>query len=115
MIDIPTLIRNLKDCIQQWPLKCRHSGRDFDCWQNSTADMLQAIEGAVRDNMMITIIGVRSEFGERLPKSMDDFELLLGDVHSKWVTFQVRDVPDFWDTASPLITINLQSPHTGIG
>jgi hypothetical protein len=89
-------------------------GRSFDCWQNATGDMIEALDGGTRDNMTITMIGVRQEFGDRLPKSMDDFEMLMGDVHSKWITFQVRDVPDYWDQASPIITINLQSVNKGI-
>jgi hypothetical protein len=113
MIDLETLNRNLADCIQQFPMTARHKGREFQVWQNATSDMVQAIEAGTRDNMSIQIIAPRAKFADdRLPKSMDDFMLLQS--HGRWVTFQVRDVPDYFDSLSPVLTINLQSPEKGI-
>ena len=61
--------------------------------------------------MTISVIGVKDDFGERPPKSFDDFEIL---VNGKWITFQIRDVPDYFDPLSPGYMINLQSPEKGV-
>jgi hypothetical protein len=112
MIDLETLNRNLTDCIDQFPMTARHLGRQFQVWQNATADVIQTLDSGTRDDMNIQIIAVREKFGDRLPKSMDDFSLLLSN--QRWVTFQVRDVPDYYDSLAPVLTINLQSPNKGI-
>jgi hypothetical protein len=112
MIDLETLNRNLRDCIQQFPMTARHMGREFQVWQNATADVMQVMEGGTRDTMLIQIVAARVEFGGLLPKSMDDFMLLMGN--EQWITFQVRDVPDYYDALAPVLTINLQSPNKGI-
>jgi len=111
MIDTDVLQRNLRDCIQQFPVKVRHKSREMFVKLNCTQDILQTIDSATRDNMAITVIGSKSDFGSRPPKSMDDMDVLVGD---KWVKFQIRDVPDYFDPLSPGFQINLQSPHKGV-
>src|SRR5689334_5598166 len=111
MIDTDVLARNLSDCIQQFPVTARHKSRKISVKLNSTQDLIQTLDAATRDNMTITVIGVKGDFGKIPPKSMDDFDILIND---KWVKFQIRDVPDFFDPLSPGYTINLQSPQRGI-
>jgi len=111
MVDIDVLARNLSDCIQQFPVKARHKNRQMDVKLNSTQDLIQTLEGATRDSMTITLIASKNSFGNQPPKSMDDLDLL---VNNKWVRFQIRDVPDYFDPLSPGYTINLQSPQKGI-
>lgn len=111
MIDQDVLQRNLSDCIQQFPVKARHKGRALFVKVNSTQDVLQTMDGGTRDNMSISVIGTKNDFGSKPPKSMDDFELLISD---KWILFQVRDVPDYFDPLSPGFWINLQSPDKGV-
>ena len=111
MIDQETLQRNLRDCIQQFPVKARHKGRTMFVKINSTQDILQTMDSGTRDNMSISVIGAKNDFGSRPPKSMDDFELF---IKPSWVMFQVRDVPDYFDPLSPGYMINLQSPDKGI-
>lgn len=111
MIDPTVLARNLKDCISQFPVKARHKNRTMDVKLNSTQDIIQTLDAATRDNMTVSVIGTKDGFGRIPPKSMDDFDILIND---KWVRFQIRDVPDFFDPLSPGYTINLQSPQKGI-
>jgi hypothetical protein len=111
MIDVNVLDRNLKDCIQQFPVKVRHKGREMFVKLNATQDILQTIESATRDNMAITVIGAKSDFSDRPPKSMDDMDVMVGD---RWIKFQVQSVPDFFDPLSPGYMINLQSSQKGV-
>ena len=111
MIDTDVLQRNLRDCIMQFPVKARHNGRMMFVKLNSAGDIIQTIESATRDNMTLSVIGVKDDFGGRPPKSMDDFEIF---VKPRWVRFQVRDVPDYFDPLSPGYMINLQSPEKGL-
>jgi hypothetical protein len=111
MIDTDVLARNLGDCIQQFPVKARHKGRIIFVKLNSTQDIMQTLDSATRDNMTISVIGLKGDFGERPPKSLDDMDVLVGD---RWIRFQVRDVPDYFDPLSPGYQINLQSPQKGI-
>ena len=69
------------------------------------------MDSGLRDTMSIQIIAVKGDFGDRLPKSMDDLEVL---VNGRWQRFQIRSVPDYFDPLSPTFTINLQSPEKGI-
>lgn len=113
MIDTDVLARNLSDCIDQFPVKARHKSNPatFFVKVNSTQDMLQTLDGGTRDNMSISVIATKSEFGNRPPKSLDDFELF---INGKWVLFQIHDVPDYFDPLSPGYQINLQSPNKGV-
>jgi hypothetical protein len=111
MIDTTVLARNLADCIQQFPVKARHKSRQMDVKLNATQDLIQTLDAGTRDNMTVTVIGTKSDFGSIPPKSMDDFDILIS---GKWIRFQVRDVPDFFDPLSPGYTINLQSPQKGL-
>ncbi len=110
-IDGSVLQRNLGDCIKQFPVKARHKGRTMFVKLNSTADLIQTLDAGTRDNMSISCVGLKGDFGDIPPKSMDDFEIFDG---SKWIMFQIRDVPDFFDPLSPGYMINLQSPEKGL-
>ena len=111
MIDTDVLQRNLRDCIQQFPVKVRHKGREMFVKLNCTQDILQTIESGTRDNMTITVIGLKGDFGDRPPKSLDDMDVFVGD---KWIKFQIREVPDYFDPLSPGYQINLQSVSKGV-
>ena len=111
MINTDVLQRNLRDCIQQFPVKVRHKGREMFVKLNATQDILQTIESGTRDNMALTVIGLKGDFGDRPPKSMDDMDVFVGD---KWIKFQIQSVPDFFDPLSPGYQIILQSPQKGI-
>ncbi len=110
-IDQSVLQRNLKDCISQFPVKARHGGRTMFVKLNSTGDLIQTLDAGTRDNMSISCVAAKNDFGNRPPKSLDDFEIFDG---SKWIMFQIRDVPDYFDPLSPGYMINLQSPDKGV-
>jgi hypothetical protein len=110
-IDQATLARKLENCIAKFPVRVRHLGREFQARLNATTDIAQLMDGGILDNMSIQVIAPKGKFADRLPQSMQDFDILVNNI---WKTFQIRDVPDFYDTLSPSFTINLQSPNKGI-
>jgi len=110
MLDRDVLARDIKNCINEVPVTVRHRGRQFTARLNSTEDVMQTLDGGLRDNMAIQIIAAKQDFGSA-PKSMDSFYILS---NGKWVKLQVRSVPDFYDQISASYTINLQSPDKGI-
>lgn len=110
-LDHDTLTRDLRNCIATFPVKARHQGREFNVRLLSGMDVVQAIEAATLDDMAMSVVAVRDDFGDIPPKSMDDFYILFRD---DWMLFQVRDVPDFYDPRLHIIQINLQSPEKGI-
>lgn len=112
MIDVPTLTRNMRDCIQQYPTTVRWNGNTYQVWLNAVADVVHTLDAGTRDDMSIQIIAARDDWVSGLPKSMDDIEVLQSD-NVTWITFQVRDVPDYYDVA-PVLTFNLQSVNKGI-
>ena len=111
MLDRDTLARDAKNCINEVPVTVRHKNREFTARLNSTEDVLQTFDGGLRDTMTIQIIAAKQDFGNILPKSMDDFYIL---DNNKWRKFQIRNVPDYFDQVSATYTINLQSPDKGI-
>lgn len=111
MLDRDTLSRDLKNCINEFPVTVRHRGRQFTARLNATEDVMQTLDGGLRDNMSIGIIADKRDFKNIPPKSMDDFYVLN---NGKWIKFQIRNIPDSFDPMSPGLTINLQSPEKGI-
>jgi hypothetical protein len=111
VLDYATFTNDLRNCIATFPVKARHQGREFDVRVLSTTDVITAVEGGTLDNMTMSVVAARDDFGDILPKSMDDFYVLVQD---DWVLFQVRDVPDFYDPRVHILQVNLQSPQKGI-
>jgi hypothetical protein len=111
MLDRDVLARDAKNCINEVPITVRHKNRQFTARLNATEDIMQTLDGGLRDNMSISIIAAKGDFGNIPPKSMDDFFVLN---NGKWNKFQVRNVPDLFDQVSATYTINLQSSQKGI-
>lgn len=111
LFDMDVVSQDLTNCIATVPVRARHAGREFDVRLLSTIDVIQAVEAGTLDNMSMGVIANRNDFGDILPKTFDDFDILF---RSQWVALQVRDVPDYFDPLIPMITINLQSPHKGV-
>ena len=110
-LDAQVLDRIARDVIAVFPVTARHRNRTMQVRLNAAEDITQLMDSGLRDNVMIQIIGVKSDFGNMPPKSMDDFDVLVND---EWKRFQVRNVPDFYDPLSPTFWINLQSVNKGI-
>lgn len=110
-LDRDTLARDLKACINECPVTVRHKGREFTARLNATEDIMQTLDAGLRDNMTVSIIADGRDFSNLPPKSMDDFFVL---VNGKWIRFQIRNVPDYFDPFYPGVTLNLQSPQKGI-
>jgi hypothetical protein len=111
MLDRDTLARDLGNCIGEVPVTVRHKNRTFSARLYATEDMLQTLDGGLRDNMSIQVIASRNSFRNIPPRSMDDFFV---ENNGKWIRLQIRNVPDYYDQISPGYTINLQSPDKGI-
>lgn len=111
MLDREVLVRRLKAAIDMFPVQARHRGKQFTVRMMATEDIIQAVEAGTRDDMSMGIVASRDDFQGVLPKSMDDMDILFGD---EWVTFQIRNVPTYFDPILHTIQINLQSPQKGI-
>jgi hypothetical protein len=111
MLDRETLARDLKNCINEFPVTCRHKGHQFTARLNTTDEIMQTLDGGLRDNMSISIIADSRDFKNMQPRSMDEFQVLF---NGKWIKFQIRSVPDYYDPMYPGVWINLQSPQKGI-
>jgi|SRR5215472_3265059 len=111
VIDHDTLTRDLRNCIATFPVTARHKDRLLVVRLMATQDMLQAVEAGTSDTMSMGVIAVRDDFGDLLPKSMDDFYIMF---KGKWLEFQIRNVPDYFDPRVHIITIDLISTHKGI-
>ena len=112
LLDMGVISQDLTNCIATVPVRAKHMNHEFDVRLQATVDIIQAVEAGTLDNMNMGVIANRIDFGGTLPKSLDDFYILFND---QWILFQVRDVPDYYDPLVPIITVNLQSPHKGVG
>jgi hypothetical protein len=111
MLDLDTLSRDVTNCIATFPVTARHRGKTIKVRMMATQNLTEAIEGGTWDNVSLGVIANSRDFGMQRPKSMDDFDILFG---RKWVRFQIRNVPDYYDSLSPMLTINLQTVQRGI-
>lgn len=111
-LDPETFSRDLTNCLADAPAYGRHRGRKITLHVSTADDIFRAIENGIEDDMAITVIANANDFGNILPRSMDDFEIL---VNKKWVKFQIRNAPDYYHAGiSPIYQLHLQSPHKGI-
>ena len=113
MIDPTVLKRDAQANILDWPVIARHLGRSITVGLMATQDIEVLLsEGAgLLDDMSLMVTAISDDFGDRLPKHRDEFQIQLKN--GKWKKFEVSGVPDYYDPLTPTITINLQSPHKG--
>ena len=110
-IDPTVLESDARANMLDWPVNARYKGRDIVTGLQAVEDLDVLLEGGggLLEDKSFAVIAIASDFGNDLPRTLDDFQIQLKN--GQWLRLQVRNTPDRYDPLSPTITVYLQSPE----
>ena len=108
MIDPTVIIRDTRYDINEWASVIRYNGREINCQCAAAAAGITVLDGALLDDMDLTIICLRLDFLGNVPAEYQYVELRLSD--GTWREFEVRRRPDFYDPVNPMLPLILGNP-----